>query len=98
MDSLKPGVRCPGCCSYDFNIFNSNILQCNACLAIDNLLNLVEDYFHCLGKLVPGDVYSRRDILRHTGFDLNNYAYTKLTSTLFEKVSARKYKFTGMRD
>ncbi len=31
----------------------------------------------------------------HIGFHLNNYAYKKITEHFFEKVSARKYKFTG---
>lgn len=95
MDSFKPGVRCLKCRSSDLTMFNSNLLQCNACLAIDNLLHLMEDYFHCLDRITPDSVYSRRDIIRHTGFDLNNYAYSRMTGEIFEKVTARKYKFKG---
>ncbi|CAM4214487.1 hypothetical protein [Lacicoccus alkaliphilus] len=91
-------MRCLKCLSLDFKIFNSNLLQCNTCMTIDNLLHLAEDYFHCLDKVMPETVYSRRDIMHHLGFDLNNYAYTRLTGMLFQKVSARRYEFTGRRD
>lgn len=67
-------------------------------MTIDNLEHMSQDYFHCLEKIMPDDVYSKRDIILHTGFDLNHYAYKKLTVNLFQKVSARKYKFKGSRD
>ncbi|MCD2136544.1 hypothetical protein [Salinicoccus halitifaciens] len=73
-------------------------MQCNVCLSIDSLLHLAEDYFFCLEKVAPGVVYSRRDIFLHTGFELNNYAYTRLTGALFRKISARKYKFGSDAD
>lgn len=57
------------------------------------MLHLAEDYFFCLEQVMPGAVYSRRDLFMHMGFELNNYAYTRLTGALFRKVSARKYKF-----
>lgn len=96
--AFKPGMRCLKCLSCEFTIFNSNLLQCNDCMSIDNLLHLAEDYFHCLDKVMPEAVYSRRDILHHLGVDLNNYAYTRLTGKLFQKISARRYRFTGPGD
>src|SRR5699024_9802597 len=95
MNRFEPGVRCAECKSHDLTLFNSNIIQCNVCHTIDSLYQLVGDYFFCLEKLGRCSEYRRSDIHVHIDFHLNNYAYKKIIEHFFEKVSARKYRFTG---
>jgi|GEM_PF-5451151 len=90
MESYKKGVKCPDCHSFEMDILSSRLFMCSDCGVVVGVENQIRDYFLHYAKIIPDEVYTRRDIKEHINIGLSEYTLQKVIKSSFRKLDNRE--------
>lgn len=89
-DGMRKGMKCSDCHSFDIQVLSNRLFMCASCGAVVGLANQIADYFSLYTKIVPDEVYTRRDIKDHISIDLTEYTLQKIIKSNFKKLDNKE--------
>lgn len=90
MDGLKKGMKCADCHAFDMQMLSNRLFMCSSCGAVVGLENQIKDYFSLYSRIIPDEVYTRRDIKDHINTDLSEYTLQKIIKSNFRKLDNKE--------
>lgn len=90
MAEWKRGIKCSDCHSFDIQVLSSRLSLCSHCGAVVGLEIQIADYFSLYTRIIPDEVYTRRDIKEHINIDLTEYALQKIIKSNFKKLDDKQ--------
>ncbi len=83
-------MKCSDCHSFEMEMLSSRMFMCNTCGAVTGLENEIINYFSLYSRIIPDEVYTRRDIKDHIKIELTEYTLQKIIKSNFRKLDNRE--------